>query len=103
MNTKLVGILTAFLMFGSILHSQTRPRESLRGLNGVYLYVLPVGKDVEAGGLSTSQIQKAVEMHYPAKGRQNIHDTVSSNSFSSTHSAVRLFLLHRIDQSLTVC
>jgi flagellar motor protein MotB len=38
-----------------------------------------------------------------AKLRQNIHDTFSSNSFSSTHSAVRLFLLHRIDQSLTVC
>ena len=58
MNTKLTGILTALLLFASILHSQTRPRDSLRGLNGVYVYVHPVGKDVESGGLSTSQIQR---------------------------------------------
>jgi hypothetical protein len=61
MNTKRIGILTALLLFASISHAQTRPRESLRGLNGVFIYVLPVGKDVEAGGLLTSQIQKAVE------------------------------------------
>jgi hypothetical protein len=54
-------MLTALLLVASIVQSQTRPKESLRGLNGVYIYVLPVGKDVEAGGLSTSQIQKAVE------------------------------------------
>ncbi|HWZ82011.1 MAG TPA: hypothetical protein VNW47_05280 [Terriglobales bacterium] len=61
MSTKLLGTFTALLLFTSILQSQTRPRESLRGLDGVYLYVQPVGKDVEAGGLSTVQIQKAVE------------------------------------------
>ena len=61
MNTRLIGILTALLLFTSILHSQTRPRESLRGLNGMYIYVQPVGKDVEASGLSSSQIQEAVE------------------------------------------
>jgi hypothetical protein len=90
MNTKLAGILTAFLLFGSILHSQTRPRESLRGLNGVYIYVLPVGKDVEAGGLSTGQIQKAVETQLreagipiqgepnPADGSANLAITVDT-------------------------
>jgi hypothetical protein len=90
MNTKLIGILTSLLLFASILHSQTRPRESLRGLNGVYIYVLPVGKDVEAGGLSTSQIQKAVEtqlreagipMHSepnPADGSANLAITVNT-------------------------
>jgi len=61
MKTKLIGILTPLLLFASMLHSQTRPKESLRGLSGVYIYVLPLGREVEAGGLSSSQIQKAVE------------------------------------------
>jgi hypothetical protein len=90
MNTKLIGILTALLLFASILHSQTRPRESLRGLNGVYIYVLPVGKDVEAGALSTSQIQKVVETQLreagipihnepnPADGSANLAITVDT-------------------------
>jgi hypothetical protein len=68
MNTKLIAPLTALLLFTSILHSQIRPKESLRGLTGVYLYVQPVGKDVEAGGLSASQIQKAVEMQLHEAG-----------------------------------
>ena len=41
-------------------YAQTRQRESLQGLNGVYVYVQPVAKEVEAGGLSTNQIQNAV-------------------------------------------
>ena len=52
MNKKLIPILTLLVLLVSISYSQTRPRESLRGLNGVY---------VEAGGVSTSNVQKAVE------------------------------------------
>jgi hypothetical protein len=48
--------------------SQTRQRESLRGLNGVYVYVQPVAKDVEAEGLSTTQIQSAVEKQLRGAG-----------------------------------
>jgi len=60
-NKKLLPILTLLVLLVSISYSQTRLRESLRGLNGVDVYVQPVGKDVEAGGLSTSSVQKAVE------------------------------------------
>jgi hypothetical protein len=62
-NKKLIPILTLLVLLVSISYSQTRPRESLRGRNGVYVYVQPVGKDVEAGGLSTSNVQKAVETY----------------------------------------
>jgi hypothetical protein len=41
--------------------AQTRPRESLRGLHGVYLYVAPVAKEVEAGGLTAAQVKKVSE------------------------------------------
>jgi len=54
-NKKSIRILILFLLVTSVVHSQTRPRESLRGLSGVYVYVHPVEKDVEAGGLSTNQ------------------------------------------------
>lgn len=61
MNRKAVQILALVLLSASILRSQTRPRESLRGLSGVFVYVHPVAKEVEAGGLSTTQIQKIVQ------------------------------------------
>ena len=61
MKTKAVAIIAATLSLAAALHSQTKPRESLRGLNGVYLYVQPVGKEVEIGGLTTTQIKNAVE------------------------------------------
>ena len=41
--------------------AQTRPRESLRGLRGIYLYVAPVAKEVETGGLTTVRIRKVTE------------------------------------------
>jgi hypothetical protein len=63
-NQKLIPILTLLLLLVSISYSQTRPRESLRGLNGVYVCVQPVGKDVAAGGLSTSNVQTAVETQF---------------------------------------
>lgn len=61
MNGKLISVLSLILLSGPFSYSQTRARESLRGLNGVYVYVQPVGKEVEAGGLSRDQIRKAVE------------------------------------------
>lgn len=54
-------VLTLLLLLVSVSYSQTRTKESLRGLTGVYVYVLPVGKEIEAGGLSRIQIQKAVQ------------------------------------------
>ena len=36
-------------------------KESLRGLRGVFINVLPVADDAQANGLSASQIQKIVE------------------------------------------
>ena len=61
MSRKFVQILTVVVLFASIAYSQTRQRESLRGLTGVYVTVPPVGKGVEGGGLSTSQVQQAVQ------------------------------------------
>jgi hypothetical protein len=72
-SRKSIGILAVLLLLPSAAFSQTLPRESLRGLNGVYVYIHPVGKDVEAGGLSTSQIQKAVQRQLREAGVP-IHD-----------------------------
>jgi hypothetical protein len=59
---KQVFVLAVFSLCAAVgSYSQTRPKESLRGLHGVFVYVHPVGKDVEAGGLSTTQVQSAVE------------------------------------------
>lgn len=58
---KKLALLMLFSCFTFVASSQTLPRESLRGLNGVFLYVHPVGKEVEAGGLSTQQVRKVAE------------------------------------------
>jgi hypothetical protein len=55
------GPLLSLLAVSPILHSQARQEASLLGLSGVYVYVHPVEKDIEAGGLSTAQIQRVVE------------------------------------------
>ena len=68
MNKSLVVMGIVIFMSASTVQSQTRQRESLRGLNGVYVYVQPVAKDVEAGGLSTAQIQSAVEKQLRGAG-----------------------------------
>jgi len=62
-NRRFIGVL-ALLLIAATLYSQTRPRESLRGLNGMYVYVHPLGKDVEAGGLSTSQVRRWSKRSY---------------------------------------
>jgi hypothetical protein len=64
----LIAIGIVVLISGSIGQSQTRQRESLRGLNGVYVYVQPVAKEVEAGGLPTIQIQTVVEKQLRGAG-----------------------------------
>lgn len=61
MNRSLIAVGIVILVSVSVSQSQTRQRESLRGLNGVYVYVEPVAKEVEAGGLSTTEIQNAVQ------------------------------------------
>ena len=68
MHKTFISILALCFLATPISLSQTRPRESLRGLNGVYIYVHPVEKDVETGGLSTSQIHKAVETQLRGSG-----------------------------------
>jgi hypothetical protein len=94
LNKHFVFILGLFLLLlAAPSQSQTRPRESLRGLNGVFVYIQPLGKDVEAGGLSRAQVQKLVEKQLqdagipihsapqPADGSANlavIIDTVKS-------------------------
>jgi hypothetical protein len=54
-----LAVLSLCAALGS--YSQTHAKESLRGLRGVFVYVHPVGKDLEAGGLSTTRVQSAVE------------------------------------------
>jgi|SRR5882762_1182532 len=61
MIRKVFVLLTLSLCASLGSWSQTRPRESLRGLHGVFLYVHPVGKDVEDGGLTTIQVHNAAE------------------------------------------
>ena len=68
MNRSLIAIAGLILVSVPAGQSQTRQRESLRGLNGVYVYVHPVAKEVEAGGLSTIQIKNAVETQLRAAG-----------------------------------
>ena len=63
MNRCLIAVGIVILV--SISTSQSpRQNESLRGLNGVYVYIQPVAKEAEAGGLSTLQIQNAVEKQF---------------------------------------
>ena len=61
MNRRHILGVAVILLLASVSPAQTQQRESLRGLSGVYLYIHPLGKDVEAGGLSTGQIKKAVQ------------------------------------------
>jgi hypothetical protein len=70
MSNKLILSLLFSLLLSSVGYPQTRARESLRGLTGVYVYVQPLGKEIEAGGLSRSQIQKAVEKQLQDAGIQ---------------------------------
>jgi hypothetical protein len=41
MNRKSVSLIVLLLFLAAFAHAQTRPREVLRGLKGVYVYVHP--------------------------------------------------------------
>jgi hypothetical protein len=59
------NILAAVLLLLSLpalsFAQASAAKESLRGLRGVFINVLPVAKDAEIDGLSASQIQKIAE------------------------------------------
>ena len=79
-NKKSIQIVSVlFLLAVPLLRAQTRPRESLRGLTGIYVYVHPVSKEVEAGGLTTSQIQKAVLAQLREAGIQILNEPQASD------------------------
>jgi hypothetical protein len=94
MTKKIVLFILALVLGAVSSHSQTRPRQSLQGLHGVFLYVLPVAKEVEAGGLSTTQVQKATEKALrdagieiyaepqPAEGSANLAVTIDIVKYS---------------------
>ena len=89
MYKKLAVFAALFLIVPAVSNCQSSARESLRGLNGVFVYVHPVDSDVEKGGLTTSQIKSAVEaalhqagipMHgepQPADGSANLAIEIS--------------------------
>ena len=92
-----VFILVGAVLLGTIgSHCQTRPRESLRGLHGVFLYVGPVAKEVEAGGLSTTDVRKVAEKALrdagiqifaepqPGDGSANLAVTIDIVKYSDT-------------------
>jgi hypothetical protein len=87
-NKSLIVVGIAILILASTVQSQTRERESLRGLNGVYVYVQPVAKDVEAGGLSTTQIQSAVEKQLRGAGISLLGEPQEANGSATLVIAV---------------
>jgi len=72
-NKKSISILAIVFSLAAVAQAQARPKESLRGLNGVYIHIEPVDKDVEAGGLSANQILKAVQAQL-REGGIPLHD-----------------------------
>src|SRR5262249_5937693 len=85
----------SFIVFGivfaalaSTAGSQTRQRESLRGLDGVYVYIQPLAKEVEAGGLSTVQIQNAVHKQLKEAGIAVQNEPKSTNGSATLVIAV---------------
>jgi hypothetical protein len=96
MKKTIVVFLFAAILGPVASHSQTRPRQSLQGLHGVFLYVAPAAKEVEAGGLSTADIRKATEKALreagieiysepqPAEGSANLAVTVDIVKYSDT-------------------
>lgn len=54
--------ITAFLLLVPMTHAQVRtPKDSLRGLQGVYVNVLAIDATVQKGGVTTKQVQAKVE------------------------------------------
>ncbi len=94
MTRKFALFILAMALGAVSSHSQTRPRQSLQGLHGVFLYIAPVAKEVEVGGLSTAQVQKAAEKALrdagigiytepqPAEGSANLVVTIDIVKYS---------------------
>ncbi len=62
MKKTFIASIFVLLLLPALSFSQTAAsRESLRGLNGVFINILPIAKDAQSDGLSTSQIQKIIE------------------------------------------
>jgi hypothetical protein len=88
MNRSLIAIGIAILASVSTGQSQTRQRESLRGLDGVYVYVQPVAKEVEVGGLATIQVQNAVRKQLREAGISVQSEPQSANGSATLIIAI---------------
>ena len=58
-------------------------KESLRGLRGVSINILPIARDAEAAGLSISQIQKTVESELRSAGIPIQNEARSGQEYAS--------------------
>jgi hypothetical protein len=54
---KLLCSTTVMLSLAIGAFAQTKPRESLHGLHGVFVCVVPLDRALEAGGLTAKQVQ----------------------------------------------
>ncbi len=62
MKKSILAFVFLLLLLPILSFAQTSDaKESLRGLSGVFVSVLPIAKDAEASGLSADQLQKIVE------------------------------------------
>jgi len=58
---KPLCLITIMLSVAIGAFAQTKPRESLHGLHGVFVYVAPLDKTLLTGGLTAKQVQGEVE------------------------------------------
>ncbi len=83
---KRIIFATAFvlLMFPVLALSQvSAPKESLRGLRGVFIKILPIASEAQAAGLSLSQIQKIVESELRKAGVPIRTEPLFSHEYAS--------------------
>lgn len=85
---KTLVIISMLLLLPAGSYSQANySKESLRGLRGVFVKVLPIQKDAEADGLSVEQIKKAVETQLRNAGITT-HSSPDSTSGSANLAIV---------------
>lgn len=71
-------------MFPVLAFSQVSgPKESLRGLRGVFIKILPIASEAQADGLSLSQIQKIVESELRKAGVPICNESQISQEYAS--------------------
>src|ERR1043166_561807 len=58
---RLLCLTTIMLSVAVGAFAQTKPRESLHGLHGVFIYVAPLDQTLETGALTAQQVQAKVE------------------------------------------